>query len=170
MATKLSYSFYFFTLSLQLKHFSVLPPFLRGEIFHGFLAPKQRLRQREKCGRPEQKPSLIKDPSPIFFILPIYNKQLLKYSYHIVLRWFYQSILCTRQENKARYTAIQSRTVGQEQYCENRSKMWRTDRHINRPTDTARCRAACPRLKTTASVNNIIIWRTDLPIDRHSMV
>ena len=51
--------------------------------------------------------------------------------------------------NKAGYTAIQSRTVGQEQRCENRSQfrnvtVGRTDGR----TDKARCRVACPRLRT----------------------
>ena len=54
--------------------------------------------------------------------------------------------------NKAGYTAIQSRTVGQEQQCENRSEFKnvtdrRTDLPTNLPTDTARCRVACPPLK-----------------------
>ena len=30
------------------------------------------------------------------------------------------------------------------------SKMWRTDRHIDLPTNTARCRVACPRLKSSS--------------------
>ena len=52
------------------------------------------------------------------------------------------------KENKAGYTAIQSRTVGQEQWCENRSQFKNvTDGQTDRPTDTARCRVACPRLK-----------------------
>ena len=47
--------------------------------------------------------------------------------------------------NKAGYTAIQSRIVGQEQYCENRSEF----RNVtDGPTDTVRCRVAWPRLTT----------------------
>ena len=41
------------------------------------------------------------------------------------------------------------------------SKMWRTDgrtdRHTDLPTDTARCRVACPRLKITDSLLNLFI-------------
>ena len=55
-------------------------------------------------------------------------------------------------KNKAGYTAIQSRTVGQELLCENRSEFNNvmdgpTDLPTDLPTDTARCRVACPRLK-----------------------
>ena len=54
--------------------------------------------------------------------------------------------------NKAGYTAIQLRTVRQEQYFENRSEFKNvtdrlTDILTDLPTDTARCRVACPRLK-----------------------
>ena len=60
---------------------------------------------------------------------------------------------CTLDLNKAKYTTIQSRTVGQEQQCENRPEFKNvtdgpTDRHTNLPTNTARCRVACPQLKT----------------------
>ena len=42
--------------------------------------------------------------------------------------------------NKAGYTAIQSRTVGQEQCCENRSEFKNvTEGPTYRPTDMARC-------------------------------
>ena len=51
--------------------------------------------------------------------------------------------------NKAVYTAGQSRTVGQEQQCRNRSQFRNvTGGPTDRLTDTARCRLACPRLKT----------------------
>ena len=51
--------------------------------------------------------------------------------------------------NKAGYTAIQSKMVGQEQYRKNRSEFRNvtdgpTDRQTDGPTDTARCRVACP--------------------------
>ena len=57
------------------------------------------------------------------------------------------------RENKAGYTAIQSRTVGQEQYRKNRSEFRNvtdgpTDLPTDLPTNTAMCRVACPRLKT----------------------
>ena len=47
--------------------------------------------------------------------------------------------------NKAIYTAVQSRTVEQEQYRKIHSEF----RNVtDGPTDMARCRVACPRLKT----------------------
>ena len=59
--------------------------------------------------------------------------------------------------NKAGYTAIQSRTVGQEQLCENRSEFKNvTDGPTYRPTDTARCRVACPRLKIIGSLKSVL--------------
>ena len=41
----------------------------------------------------------------------------------------------TLTKNKAGYTAIKSRTVGQEQYCENRKNV--TDGRTDGPTDQA---------------------------------
>ena len=53
-------------------------------------------------------------------------------------------------KNKTGYTAIQSRTVGQEQHCENRLEF----RNVtDGRTDTVRCRVACPRLKTLKSLS-----------------
>ena len=48
--------------------------------------------------------------------------------------------------------AILSQTVGQEQYCKNRLEFKNvtngpTDQQTDGPTDTARCRVACPQLK-----------------------
>ena len=42
--------------------------------------------------------------------------------------------LANRPTNKARYMAIRSRTVGQEQLCKNRPKMWQTYWPTNLPT------------------------------------
>ena len=54
--------------------------------------------------------------------------------------------------NKTGYTAIQSRTVGQEQYCANQSEFRNvTDGQTDGRTDTARFRVMCPRLKITVN-------------------
>ena len=59
----------------------------------------------------------------------------------------WSEISCVFQ-NKAGYTAIQSRTVGQEPLCENRLQLKNvTDGPTDGPTDTARCKVACPRLE-----------------------
>ena len=53
--------------------------------------------------------------------------------------------------------AIQSRTVGQEPQCKKRSEFKNvTDLPTDRPTNTARCRVACPRLKTAAGSQSIL--------------
>ena len=68
--------------------------------------------------------------------------------------------------NKAVYTPPQSRTGGQERFSKKytdvlfgrgrnaeiarKSKMWRTNRPTDRPTDTASSRVACPWLKIDA--------------------
>ena len=51
-----------------------------------------------------------------------------------------------RNKNKAGYTARQSRMVGQEPLA-----IQKTLLPTYRPTDTARCRVACPRLKTNTN-------------------
>ena len=51
---------------------------------------------------------------------------------------------------KVGYTAIQSRTVGQEQQCKNRLELKKCDGPTDLPTITASCRVACPQLKTNA--------------------
>ena len=50
--------------------------------------------------------------------------------------------------NKAKYTAVQSRMVGQQHLCIYLQFKNITDRPPDRPTDTVRCWVACPRLKT----------------------
>ena len=54
--------------------------------------------------------------------------------------------------NKAGYTSGQSRTVGQGLWCKNRSK-FRNICYV--PTDTPRCRVACPRLKMHIAELNV---------------
>ena len=57
--------------------------------------------------------------------------------------------------NKAGYTAIQSRTVGREQYCINRSQFINiSDGGTDGPPDTARWRVACPWLKSRLQSNS----------------
>ena len=63
------------------------------------------------------------------------------------------------QRNKAGYTAIQSRTVGQEQQCKKLLGIQKCDGPTDRPTDTARCRVACPRLKIKWFELEIYAWR-----------
>ena len=60
------------------------------------------------------------------------------------------------KENKAGYTAIQSQTVWQEQWGEKGLEFRNvTDGRTDGPTDTARCRVACPRLKTDGIIETL---------------
>ena len=71
-------------------------------------------------------------------------------------------------KNKAGYMAIHLRTVGQEQWCKNRSQFRNvtntpTNHRTDGPSDTARRRVTCPQLKKNdlCIVEYYATWFTD---------
>ena len=77
---------------------------------------------------------------------------------NLIHRWTTREGIAVCQDdlnkNKAGYTAIQSRTVGQEQHCEKSSEF----RNLtDGPTDTVRSRVAYPPLKKEQAARLCIV-------------